>query len=222
MVRNEEKYQLATYYRKRGFSYAEISKIVGVSKGTVSNWLSQKTFSKKVKKENVERAARENVKRISLLNKARQAERTTRYREAVRSASTEYKHYKQNPLFTAGLMLYLGSGDTKDPNTIRFSSSTTAQHRIFHKFTREFLGAEAGQIKFWLLLYHDLSETKCRAEWTKQLRLKPEQWYKNQMLQAQQRRPTLHCGVGNTIIGSTVLKHKLNRWIELATKELSK
>ena len=107
MIRLEEKYEQAVQFRKRGFTYSEISKIVGVSKSTVSNWLSKKAFSKKIKAENTARAARDNVKRISLVNKARTAERKNKYAEAVRSAETEYKHYKKDPLFTSGLMYWI-------------------------------------------------------------------------------------------------------------------
>lgn len=222
MVRDEEKYQLATYYRKRGFSYSEIANVVGVSKGTVSNWLAKKAFSKKVKKDNVLRAGRDNAKRVGLLNKAKATQRTARYREAMRTAETEYKHYKSNPLFTAGLMLYMGEGDLKDERRIRVSSAKPEVHRIFQKFMFEFMGVEKQDVKFWLLLYPALKESDCMSQWTKALKLTKQQWYKNQVVPGNTKKQTLQSGVGNTIIGSTVLKKKLLRWIELASKELSK
>jgi len=97
MIRNEEKYNQAVEFRKRGFTYTEIAKIVGISKSTASAWLSKKAFSKRIDKDNAERAARDNIKRIGLLNKSRATERKARYAQAVRSADTEYKHYRTNP-----------------------------------------------------------------------------------------------------------------------------
>ncbi len=220
MVRNEEKYNQAVEFRKRGFTYSEIAKICGVSKSTVSNWLSKKRFSKTIAKENAERAARDNKKRMQLLNKARQAERTTRYNEAVRSAETEFKHYKNNPLFVAGLMLYIGEGDNKDRRLIRLANARTEVHRIFIKFLVEYLGIDKNAIKFWILLYPDLDEGKCVRYWCKKVGIKNDNFYKNQVIQGKSNKRVLHYGVGNTIIGSTVLKHKLNRWIELIQKEL--
>lgn len=218
MVRNEEKYQLATDFRKRGFTYSEIAKICDVSKSTVSVWLSKKAFSKKVKKENIVRASRENVKRIALVNKARNAERKARYAEAIRSAETEYKHYKKDPLFVAGLMLYSTSHDAHNTSRIRFTSNEYHQHRIFIKFVTSYLGVERKKIGFWLLLSEKESSTAVKF-WSKKINLPISQFGKTQFVFSQKAKP-LHNGTGNTIIGNTVLKHKLNRWVELAFKEL--
>ncbi len=219
MVRDEEKYQLATHYRKRGYSYTEIAKITGVSKGTVSNWLAKKAFSKRVKKDNEVKARRDNVKRISLLNKARGAERKTRYVEAVHSANTEFKHYKTAPLFCAGLMLYVASGDQKDPSRIRLTSNSPEQHRIFIKFMTEYVGIEKKQLSCWLLLPTGQNEEVVMKLWSKQIRLPITRFGKTQFLPQTNKLP-LHNGTGNTIIGNTVLKKKLLRWIELLSKEL--
>lgn len=222
MIRLEKKYEQAIEFRKRGFTYLEIAKIVGVSKSTVSNWVSKKSFSKKVKEVNVKRAAKDNVKRIGLINKARSSERKSRYAEAVHSAETEYKHYKKDPLFTAGLLLYVSLGDNKDMRLIRMSTARMDLHQIFIKFLIAYLGVEKQKIHFWLLLYPDLDETICMKRWSKYTGISPTQFYKNQVIEGRSKNRTLHFGVGNIIIGNTVLKRKLNRWIELATKELQK
>ena len=219
MVRDAEKLAMATQFRKRGFTYSEIAKICGVSKSTVSNWLAKKAFSKKVKKDNIQKAARENVKRITLVNKARNAERKARYSEAVRSADTEFKHYKDNPLFVAGLMLYLASGDKNDHSRIRLSSNDPHEHRIFLRFLLEFMGLEKKQVKFWLLLPAGHNNETQMKLWSKKTGLSVAQFGKTQFLASGSKNP-LHNGTGNTIIGSTVLKMKLNRWIERILKEL--
>ena len=56
MIRKEEIYKQAVEFRKRGFTYSEIAKICGVSKSTVSNWLSKKKFSKEIAKDNAQKA----------------------------------------------------------------------------------------------------------------------------------------------------------------------
>lgn len=220
MIRNEETYKQVLEFRKRGFTYAEISKICGISKGTVSNYLSKKAFSKRVAKDNAERAARENVKRIGLVNSARKAERKARYTEAVRSAETEFKHYKSNPLFIAGLMLYMADGDQKDTSRIRMSSVNTEQHRIFIQFMQEYLGVTQDDISFVITLYKGMSETKEMKHWARRIKLSVGCFGKVQFLKTKTTPPSLHHGTGSTIIGNTVLKCKLTRWIELATKEL--
>ncbi|MFT5037059.1 MAG: putative transcriptional regulator [Candidatus Azotimanducaceae bacterium] len=220
MVRDEEKYMQALQFRKRGFTYSEIAKIVGVSVSTVSAWVSKKRFSKRIAKENAQKAARDNSKRMSLLNKSRKAERTVLYTEAIRSAETEYKHYKNSPLFIAGLMLYMADGDQTDLSRIRMSSTNATQHRIFIKFAKEFLGVPSCDIDFWLALYPNMKETAVKKWWTGKIGLSASQFGKTQYLPEKKTGKTLHHGAGNTIIGSIVLKKKLIRWIELASKEL--
>lgn len=222
MVRNTKKYEQAISLRKRGFTLEEVAKYCDISKSTASKWLQNKAFSAQVTKQNIKRAGTENAKRLKLVNKARVGERATRYKEALRSAETEYKHYKKDPLFMAGLMLYVGSGDTKDERLIRLSSAQMDIHRIFIKFAVEYLGVEKQKIHVWLLLYPDLNEEVCMKRWKKATTLPLSQFYKNQIVPGKANKQTLHYGVGNTIIGSTVLKHKLTRWVQLATKELSK
>lgn len=222
MVRNEEKYQQALQFRKRGFTYVEIAKICDVSKGTVSNWLKNEVFSQKITEQNSKKAASDNQKRLRLMNKARKAEREKNYATAKKSADTEYRHYKNDPLFVAGLMLYTAEGDMQDTRTIRIANVRPEVHRTFIRFLREYVGVETEKIHFWILLYSDLSEERCMRHWKRVTGLPYKQFYKNQIIQGKSKKRTLHYGVGNTIIGSTVLKVKLNRWLELIRKDLAK
>ncbi len=222
MIRNEETYKQVLEFRKRGFTYAEIAKICGVSKATVSNYVAKKKFSKQVAKDNSERAAKENKKRMQLLNAARASERKVRYREALRSAETEYKHYKNSPLFTAGLMIYLCEGDMKDRSRIRLTTQNKDAHRLFITFLVEYLGVSKADVSFWLLLYMGMQETKEIRWWARHARLSVSQFGKTQFVAQQSKKKILHHGTGNTIIVDTVLKQKLNRWITLASKELGK
>lgn len=218
----KEAKELAISYRKRGFSYSEIAKICAVSPSTVHAWLAHELFSQAVTVTNKKRAAKENQARIGLVNKARRSERANQYKAVVKLAETEYRHYRSSPLFMAGLMVYLSEGDSEPTRHIRLASSRPELHRIFLKFCGEFLGVEKKQIHFWLLLYPDLNEVACMKYWIKAARLSASQFYKNQVIKGRSQKRTLHFGVGNTIIGSTLLKKKLIHWMGLAEKELTK
>tara|TARA_B100000745_G_scaffold298723_1_gene247999 strand:- start:978 stop:1634 length:657 start_codon:yes stop_codon:yes gene_type:complete len=217
MIRKEDAYKQAIEFRKRGFTYSEIAKICGVSKGTVFNWLSKKKFSRQVAKDNAVRAAKENVKRIGLVNKARVIERKTRYSEAEKAAVTEFKHYKHNMLFITALSFYRASGDLQDSSRIRLSSNDVEQHRVFVKFLVEFLGVEKEQVQFWLLLHAKQPEERIVKYWSRRIPLSVARFGKTQ--RTKQTAEGLHYGTGNTIIGNTVLKKKILKWIELALKE---
>ncbi len=218
----KEAYEQAIAFRKRGFTYTEIAKICAVSRGTISNWLAKEPFSQVVAETNKKQAAKDNKERIKLVNKARNAERATKYSEVLHLAETEYKHYRTAPAFVSGLMIYLAEGDMNDPRVIRLSTSRMELQQIFIRFVTEYLGVNIKTIHFWLLLYPDLDEIKCMKYWSKKTGLSVSKFYKNQVIAGRSNKPTLHFGVGNTIIGSVLLKKKLVHWIELAKKELIK
>lgn len=222
MVRNTEKYEQAISLRKRGFTLEEIAKYCDISKSTASEWLKNKAFSAQVTKLNVKRAGVENAKRLQLINKARTVERANRYKEVLRSADVEFKHYQDDPLFIAGIMLYIGEGDNRHRRLIRIANARTEVHQVFIRFAIEYLGVEKKSIHFWILLYPDLNEEVCMKKWQKATSLPYTQFYKNQVIQGRSSKRTLQYGVGNTIIGSTALKLKLNRWIELTMQKLTK
>jgi transcriptional regulator with XRE-family HTH domain len=221
MVRNQENLDQATRLRERGFTLAEIAKVCDVSKSTISKWLAGNAASADVTIQNKRRAGQENAKRLRLVNKARGTERSARYQEIERSAGTEYKHYKLDPLFIAGLMLYIGYGDMTDERVIRFSGTDIAAQQIFTRFLIEYMGIERSQLRVQLVLYPAHVESVCMKQWSKALKLPYQQFHRTQIIKSAQKKP-LHCGVGNTIIGSTGLKRKLVTWINLAEKDLVK
>lgn len=220
MIRKTSQLAQAQELRRRGFTYEEIAKVVDVSKSTVSNWLSRETWSESIKVSNQKRAARENSKRISLLNKARGNQYKKLYAEAERSAATEYKHYKKDPLFIAGLMLYVGEGDNTQNHLIRIANAKPDVHRVFIAFAKEYLGVPREKIRFWALLYPDHAPNECQRYWSKRIGIPTHQFHRYQVIEGKSNKRTLHFGVGNTIIGGTVLKRKLLKWIELALKDL--
>lgn len=220
MVRKQKQFDQAVELRKRGFTYDEIAKIVDVSKSTVFNWLSTETWSVRVKVDNQKRAANENKKRISLLNKARSNQHKRLFEEAARSAVTEFKHYKKDSLFVAGIALYMGCGDRTEGSIIRVTSSRMGVHRIFILFAEEYLGIPKDKIRFWLLLYPIHKEEACMRAWSRRIGLSLGHFHRSQIAKNVSKKASLHSGVGNTIIGGTVLKQKLMTWVELAEKEL--
>lgn len=222
MVRNIEKLEQALQLRARGFTLEEIAKYVAVSKSTVSKWLKNNANSAEITKQNKRRAGQENAKRLKLMSKARTRERSLRYKEAELSAETEFKHYKKNPLFIAGLMIYASLGDITDVRVIRLTTARMVAHKTFISFGTEYLGVPKAKIKLWLMLYADHNEEICMRKWHKVTGIPYAQFHKNQFIKGKPKHKTLHHGVGNTVIGNTAAKKKLMRWIELLTKDILK
>lgn len=216
-------YEQAVVYRKRGFTYTEIAKICGVSRGTVSKWLANEGFSQEVASVNKKRAYTANSKRLKLVNKARQAERNKQYRAILHQAETEYKHYRHSPAFSVGLALYFGLGDLNNPTVIRISSSRPEIHQTLIIFIQEYLGVFKKDIHFWLALNKEHDPVVCMKHWSKHTKLSIGQFYKHQtIIKGVNSKATLQFGCGNTIIGNTLLKKKLLHWIKLINQEVNK
>ncbi len=219
MSKKTEKEQ-ALSLRKRGFTLREIARYTNVSVSTLSLWFKDESWSKRITEDNQKRASKENSKRISLLNTARGNQYKKLYAEAERSAVTEFKHYKSSPLFVSGLTLYLAQGDTKNESIIRLSTTKIELHRIFTRFLTEFLGVPREKLRFWLHISPLHDPKLVSMAWSKVLKIPISQFHKYQVIQGKSTKRTLQYGVGNTIIGSAVLKRKLMKYIELALQEL--
>jgi hypothetical protein len=136
-------------------------------------------------------------------------------------AAVQYQHYRTTPLFMAGITIYLTHGAAPTELVVRISSTDPTVHAIFITFACAYLGIERSAIRFWLLLSPAHDEVACMKRWCKITRLSPAQFYKNQVVPSQSTKKALHFGVGNTIIGSTLHKHTLQKWVELAKKDLT-
>lgn len=215
-------YEEARLFRQRGFTYSEIAKICNVSRSTVSNWFKHEPFSKAVASQNQQKAVKENQKRLTVINKARQTERKRQTADVLRTAETEYKHYRHNPLFVAGLTVYLAEGDLTDKHLIRLSSARPELEQVFIKFLVDFLAVEKKSIRIWLLLYPDLDEIACMKHWNKKTGLSPAQFHKNQYVQGRGQKATIHHGIANVLVGNTLMKKKLLKWLEILQKDLKK
>lgn len=218
MIRKEAEYRQAVQMRKRGFTYVEIAETVGVSKATVSNWLKDEVWSQEIYKTHKRRAAKENSKRIRILNKTKQNQLVKQHEALERSAKTEYKHYKQSPTFATGLALYRALGDVDSTGYIRLSSQRIPVHRQFIAFAREYLGVSREKVRFWLLLYPTHDPETISRKWSKEIRLPLYRFSRYQVSKTTTRKRVLHEGVGNTIIGDTLLKRRLLVWVKLASK----
>jgi hypothetical protein len=139
------------------------------------------------------------------------------YQAAVQSAETEFAHHKSDPLFVTGIMLYRAAGDCINQNVVRVTSQDWLVHRTWQQFLGKYLGVSREKLRFYLVLYQNHDQPKTERTWSRQLKFPMERFGKTQILKQQAKR--LHNGTGSTIIGNTVLKAKLNRWLELVEKQ---
>lgn len=204
--------------RKQGKSYREIQKIVNISRDTLCNWFKNEEWSRHIKKINIDRQVKRSTEKLHQMNEARSIVLQAKYKKVEQDGEVEFEFYKNDPLFTAGLMLYAGEGDKLNKGTIRLANIDFNLHRVFLKFCEKFLKVDRSSIKVALLLYPDLDIITCRKKWSEELQIPEINFYKTQVIQGKLKTRKLHFGVGTTIILNSFLKKKILFWIEKSNK----
>lgn len=214
--------QKAIELRKQGKSYREIQNDLHISKGTLSKWFKGKTWSDEISRTNTEKVrslAHDKMKRINMMRRVKFA---FTYGLAEEEAVREFEVYKNEPLFNAGLMLYVGEGEKSSKPALRIANTDFQVHKVFIQFLSRYFGIDRSRVRIFLHIYPDLDEKVCIEKWAEELGLNHSQFYKTQRIQGKDTKRKLQFGVGTTIISSTAFKRKLFVWIKLAFEMYSK
>lgn len=218
-MRNDR--HLAINLRRKGKSYNEIRKGLGIPKSTLNSWFQGLRWSQSVKKNLSEKALRLSTKRMRKIAKANK-ERWLKWREQHRrDAAEEFPKLKDSSLFIAGLMLYWGEGDSSLKNATRLTNTDPRMIRIFCNFLVEIFKIPKNNIKIHLTIYPDLSEEKCKTYWSKQIKIGLNQFDKTQLIYGKHPTRRLENGICSVRAPrSCGLKEKIITWIDLFDKEL--
>jgi hypothetical protein len=208
--------------REKGLSYNNISTQTGISKGVLSYWFNSQSWSQHIALANKTRNLLESKERIARMNKAR-AEKLQKIHEKTRfDADQEYGKFKNDRIFVAGLMLYIGEGDkSKDNPRVRIGNIDVNVLSIFIKFLERYCLIPREKVRFWLLAYPDTDTNLALDWWSKKLNLTKNQLYKTQIIEGRHKTRKLLYGVGNIILSSRVLKVKILKWIDLISEDLA-
>lgn len=218
-MRNDR--HLAIKYRKKGRSYKQISKDLGVPKSTLNYWFQNLSWSKDIKKSLTEKARLTSRKRIKKIIKSNRA-RWRKWRENFKTeAREEFRVLKVNSLFIAGVMLYWGEGDQNTKYQVRLSNVNYRMIALFNKFLKEVCNIKEEDIHFSLFIYPDINKKKCKIFWSEKIKVKLDQFDKVQVIHG--RHPTKRLENGICVIRvakSTGFKEKILVWINMLNEIL--
>ena len=207
--------------RRSGSSYREISKLTGVSRSTLCEWLRNEEWSNHIKQSNTRRHIQISTEHLIKMNAGRRILLDKKYAEVEQKAKEEFEIYKGKSLFMSGLMLYAGEGDKMTKGVIRLANTDFGLHKVFIQFATTFMGVSMKNLRCSILLYPDLNIESCKIKWSQELNIPLANFHKPQVIQGRHKTKRLHFGVGSNIFSSSFLKKKLLLWIELAKKELA-
>jgi hypothetical protein len=212
--------QKAFEFRKQGKSYNEIKVALNVSKSTLSDWLRDHEWSKKVKNLLIEQSKKYHSARMQWLVKAQRNKLKEIYSQGEKEAVEEFEMFKWFPLFIAGICIFWGEGDKISKHQVRIGNVDPRLLKIFVNFLKKVCGIPQNKIRAYVLLYPDLKEKNCLDFWVKNTGLKLENFTKCIIIRGKHKTKRLSYGVCNITVSSSYLKRKMNIWLELLGKEL--
>lgn len=158
--------------RKSGYSYGYISKMTGLSKSTLSNWLTNVPY--KPNKETIDTIGK--ARAASGLAKSIMRKKT--FEEARAEARTDIRGVSKRDLFMLGLGLYIGEG-SKSHNTVRIVNSDYKIIRISMRWFNEVIGVPKSNFAVCIHMYPDSNEKEVLKFWSKTLGLPLGQFRKS-------------------------------------------
>ena len=164
MARREDKNK-AIQLRKKGYSYSQIKKELGVGKSTLSVWLHDMPLSKKRLDE-----LQRNEAVIEKIRSAKRKTREIRLHKVFSEVSRDIGKLSERDLFIAGLFLYWGEGSKTQKYTIALANTDPAMIRTFLAWLK-LLKVPEEKIKVRLHLYSDMDPKKEVCYWSKEIRI---------------------------------------------------
>lgn len=212
--------QEAIKLRKSGKSYEEIKEALAISKSTLSDWFSNESWSKDIKRFLNNENAEASVRRLLMLNKEKKSHLNNLYAQAREEAEEEFLFLKYDPLFISGMMIYWGEGDKATRGQVRVSNSDPEMIKIVLNFLNRVCGDSKSRIWFNLFVYPDNDVKKVERFWQDYLQADPDSFQKTTILQGKEKIKRLEHGICSIGISSRYLKEKMLVWLKLLKDEL--
>lgn len=212
-MRKDKSYAFAL--RRKGKSYTEINKIIGVPKSTLSEWLNKKRWSTQIKRKLSKDAIKSGTVALRKLNNTKKSLLTQIYKEGEKEAKKEFEQLKFFPLFLIGISIYWGEGDKISKSLVRISNVDPLLIRIFVRFLKEICGVKKEKIRASVLIYPDLDENICKGYWVGKSELLEKNFNKSILIQGRHKTRRLTYGVCTITVSSTYLKRKIDIWLQM-------
>ena len=199
--------------RRNGKSYREIEALLGVSKGTLTNWFRGVDFSAAIKDELIKEAKKKRIRHLNRLNKKRGIALSVQYELAEKEAEKDLQHFRNVPLFVAGISVYLATGQRQSKNQLKLTSANPETIELFVAFLKTFAGLEEKDMRLALFVSDEAAEAKSKRYWSKITGIK--RFHKTQVpASAKTAGNGARYGTATVVVHSTVVTKKMRIWID--------
>lgn len=156
----------AIFLRKQGKSYSQIKKELGVSKSTLSFWLSDMPLSR----QRINELRSNSEIRIEKYRNTMKLKREKCLEKAYELAKIDISSLSKREIILCGLFLYWGEGEKGLQPSVALSNTDPSVLRFYLEWLKA-LGVNSGDLKIVLHLYADMNEAESLDFWSKTLGL---------------------------------------------------
>lgn len=220
--------QSAVRLRIGGRSYNEIARELGVSKSTLSLWLSRVVLSEAARKRLESRGRKSAIQALIRRNKQQTIDAIERAREIRKRASSEIFQLSSREILLLGVALYwaegykkgiIRNGRERTSHIVSLTNSDPKLVRFFVKFLRENCLVPHERIRIWLRFFKHQNERHLKRFWSSTLSIPTANFGKSLLTvsaASKGRRPynQLPYGVVQVSVNDTKLYHRIMGYIE--------
>jgi len=216
MTRFQDK-EKALALRKQEMSYSQIKSILGVSKGTLSDWLRNYPLSK----ERIDALRGKNEKRIERYRETMKGKKDKRLNEFYLGEKKKIFPLTNRDFFIAGLFLYWGEGSKTMSREVSVSNTDPSMINFFIDWATKYLKVPKKEICITLHLYNDMDIDKGIEFWSKKLKMPKNQFSKPYVKQTNFSSINYKRGFGHGTCNARIFDARLSEKILMAIKVIS-
>jgi hypothetical protein len=214
MARVQDK-QKALVLRKEGKSYSEIKVLLGVSKSTLSGWLSDFPLSPDRIKELRDHSPR----RIESFRNTMRIKRESRLEIIYNKVKTDIGKISNREALIGGMFLYWGEGGKTLNSTVALSNTDPSMLKFYIHWL-SLLGVSTKEIRVTLHIYADMESGETVSFWSKELGLPASSFTKPYIKKSNLTDLTYKNGFGHGTCMVRYYDQKLSDYIAMALKYL--
>ena len=161
--------------RKKGMSYSQIKEKLGISKSTLSGWLSSMPLSEK----RIRELRDFNPMKIERYRNTMKNKREARWNLVYEKVARDIGKLTKREFLLAGLFLYWAEGGKTERFSMTFSNTDPSMVAFFVKWAEKCLNIKKEDMHLKLHLYKDMNEGEYLDFWSKKLSMSKKSFEKS-------------------------------------------
>jgi len=209
-MKNTE-HKKAIELRKQGLTYSEINKLLGVSKGSLSQWL--KTTAYMPREDVLKRRRLASVQNGQVLHQRKMqmiSEMRAESKQEINSVSYE-------TLRLLGILAYWCEGSKTKDSIVKFTNSDERLVQLMMRWFREVCKVPEEKLRIHLRIHQNTNQNVAKKHWAEITGVSLQQFHKITLKESEShgtRINQLSYGIASIIVCDTSLFYRIQGWIE--------